>query len=102
MNRVRTKIPTLLHLVGMLLLLTFPKPALANDVAVIVGVSDYTDPTITDLKFADEDARLFAKTLVSYMGFRKKDVVVLTSKPDPAKGELLASAQNITASLQKA
>jgi hypothetical protein len=50
-------------LLAAVLLLVFPLLAHANDVAVVVGVADYADRTIPDLQFADDDARLFAKTL---------------------------------------
>ncbi|MBK8403799.1 MAG: caspase family protein [Saprospiraceae bacterium] len=36
--------------------------------AVVVGISDYQDPGITDLRFADKDAEAFANYLRSNAG----------------------------------
>jgi tetratricopeptide (TPR) repeat protein len=79
-----------------LMVLCWSSLVLANDVAIVVGVSDYEHlEAPQDLKFADEDARLFARTLHEQMKFAKEDIIVLTSKPQP--GERLASAENILA-----
>lgn len=74
--------------------LAMAQPAWANNVAVVVGNSDYKEATLTDLQFADEDARLFAQTLVRFLGYRKEDVRVLTSHPQD--GEQEATAANIS------
>jgi Flp pilus assembly protein TadD len=79
-----------------LIALSWSSFVLANDVAIVVGVSDYEHlEAQQDLKFADEDARLFARTLHEQMKFAKEDIIVLTSMPKP--GERLATAENILA-----
>lgn len=44
-----------------------------NTYAVVVGISDYQDPTIPDLKYADKDAKAFADFLKSPAGGRLDD-----------------------------
>lgn len=68
--------------------------ARANNVAVVVGTSDYRSADVPDLRFADDDARLMAKTLTTFMGYKKEFVRVLTSKPQD--GEQEATAANIS------
>lgn len=62
--------------------------ARANNVAVVVGCNG------NGLQFADADARLMAKTLVQFAGYRKEDVCILTSKPQDNERE--ATAENIS------
>ena len=40
-----------------------------NTYAVVVGISDYQDPGIPDLRFADKDAEAFANYLRSHESF---------------------------------
>lgn len=50
--------------------------------AVIIGISDYQDPKISDLKFAHRDAEVFAKYLISSSGgsVNKKNIQLLTNE----------------------
>ncbi len=86
--------------------------AYGADMAVVVGVSDYKhlptqnapmsgkSPTyLRDLRFADKDARRFAKTLVDTCKFKKENVFVFTSKPE--KSEQLATWRLIDATLSQ-
>lgn len=41
---------------------------ISNTFAVVVGISDYQDPAIPDLKYADKDAEAFAQFLRSDAG----------------------------------
>src|SRR6187399_1811246 len=80
------------------LILGLANYAIAQDVAIVVGVSDYKafkDTDNGDLRFADEDARLFSKTAIAWMGFKKENVIVLTSHP--VGDERQATAANILA-----
>src|SRR5579871_1442486 len=84
---------SLSHLFLACSLLLLACPSYANNVAVVVGNSHYDDPTIHSLQFADDDARLFAHTLITFLHYRKEDIRVLTSQPQP--GEIEATAANI-------
>ncbi|MBK8485640.1 MAG: caspase family protein [Saprospiraceae bacterium] len=44
------------------------KSIVNNTYAVVVGISDYQDPSIPDLRFADKDAEAFANYLSSDAG----------------------------------
>ncbi|MCP9236627.1 caspase family protein [Lewinella sp. JB7] len=55
----------LLHIAFLLLI---PLLIRGQATAVIVGIADFQDPGITDLRFADEDARAFAAYLQSASG----------------------------------
>ena len=68
-------------------------PAHANNVAVVVGCNG------NGLRFADDDARLFAKTLVQFAGYQKADVRVLTSQPQGEERE--ATAKNISQAIDE-
>ncbi len=56
--------------------------AAANTRAVVVGISDYQDPGISDLRFAHQDARLFAEFLESRSGGQlpKEQIRLLTNE----------------------
>lgn len=45
-----------------------PSTASKNTYAVVIGISDYQDPSIPDLRFADKDAEVFANFLRSPAG----------------------------------
>lgn len=69
------------------LLMVIPQPiawaqASAGDLyALIVGVSNYRNPTITQLKVSDKDARDFARFLETQSGlFRRVNVKLLTNE----------------------
>jgi uncharacterized caspase-like protein len=47
--------------------------------AVVVGVNDYRRTSVTDLKYAVNDARLFADALTGVQGFSPERVFVFTS-----------------------
>jgi|SRR5579871_346302 len=84
------------HLFLVYSLLLLACPSYANNVAVIVGNSHYDDPTIHSLQFADDDARLFAHTLLTSLHFKKEDIRLLTSQPKQGElKELQATAANI-------
>ena len=49
-----------------------------NTYAVVIGISDYQDPGIPDLRYADKDAEAFVKYLLSEAGGQlKKDHIKL-------------------------
>jgi uncharacterized caspase-like protein len=75
-------------LVGLSLVLlgTFAQPAWAiapweagKRYALIVGIDDYIEPTVTDLKCATSDAKLLKSTLVKEGGFSEENIFLLSS-----------------------
>ncbi len=60
--------------------------------AVVVGVSDYKDPKIPDLKYADADAQAFYDFITSPMGgsFAKENVMLLKNEQATLKNVKLA------------
>ena len=68
--------------------------------AVVVGVSDYKDPKIPDLKYADADAQSFYDFMVSPIGgnFNKENVLLLKNEQATLKNVKMA----ITNFLKKA
>jgi Tfp pilus assembly protein PilF len=62
--------------------------------AVVIGISDYLDPNISDLKYAHRDAQIFARFLLSPHGaeLKKENVVLLTN--EEATGGKIMSAMN--------
>ncbi len=57
--------------------------------ALVVGVDDYTNEEVTDLRFAGTDAKLFAEILVETLDFPKDNVFVYTTDgPDAARPRL--------------
>ena len=68
--------------------------------AVVVGISDYKDPKIPDLKYADADAQAFYDFITSPIGgnFNKENVLLLKNEQATLKNVKLA----ITNFLKKA
>ena len=60
--------------------------------AVVVGVSDYKDPKIPDLKYADADAQAFYEFITSPIGgnFNKENVLLLKNEQATLKNVKLA------------
>ena len=52
--------------------------ACARPVALVVGVSEYADPSIADLEYAASDARAIALALEDSCGFARADILLLT------------------------
>lgn len=60
--------------------------------AVVIGVDQYQNSSVTDLQYAEADARLFAETLRASAGFRPEDVFLFTTGQG---GEQVPSRTNI-------
>lgn len=60
--------------------------------AVVIGISDYKDPKIPDLKYADADAQAFYDFITSPIGgdFRKENVLLLKNDQATLKNVKLA------------
>ena len=54
-------------------------PAEENRFALVIGVEDYLDQRIGKFNYAASDARAVADALAQYAGFRKEQVVLLTT-----------------------
>jgi uncharacterized caspase-like protein/outer membrane protein assembly factor BamB len=52
--------------------------------AVVIGVNEYLDPSISNLRYCVADARLVAETLVNRCGYDQKHVLLLTDDQDRA------------------
>lgn len=52
--------------------------------ALIVGVSEYQDQTISPVPGAENDAEALREALVEYAGFPREQVLMLTSSQDPS------------------
>jgi hypothetical protein len=50
----------------------------ATSYALLVGVSEYSDPSLVDLEYAASDAREMAVALETQCGFARADILLLT------------------------
>lgn len=74
-----------------LFLPVFPASSLAANLAaknsaLIIGISQYADINIRDLKYADSDARELANILTAWGGYSPECVITLTNKQATAAG----------------
>ena len=80
-------------------------PAKAKRWALVVGVDKYTDPQISPLRGAANDARTLADALVRYSGFPSDQVILLaTDQPterQPTRVNLLRRLSNLAAAVPK-
>lgn len=80
-------------------------PANGKRWALVVGVDKYTDPQISPLRGAANDARVLADTLVRYAGFPSDQVILLaTDQPterQPTRVNLLRRLSNLAAAVPK-
>ncbi len=80
-------------------------PSRAKRWALIVGVDKYSDPQISPLRGAANDARILADALVRYAGFPPDQVILLaTDQPverQPTRVNLLRRLSNLAAAVPK-
>lgn len=73
--------------------------------ALVIGVDKYTDPQISPLKGADNDARLMADALARYAGFPEDQVILLsTDQPverQPTRVNILRRLANLSTAVPK-
>lgn len=73
--------------------------------ALVIGVDDYTDPTITKLNGAANDARTLADALSKYAGFPEDQVTLLSSDQpsqlQPRRSTILRFLSNLRANVPK-
>lgn len=73
--------------------------------ALVIGVDDYTDPTITKLTGAANDARTLADALSKYAGFPEDQVTLLSSDQpsqlQPRRSTILRYLSNLRANVPK-
>lgn len=60
--------------------------------AVVIGVSDYIDPTIPSLERPDADAELVREALVRHCNVKPEHVITLRSRPAPGESPSTRSA----------
>ncbi len=74
-------------------------PGSAKRFALIIGVDQYADTQISTLGGAANDAQALADALVSYAGFEKDNIALLTSKEpaerQPTRGNILRRLSNL-------
>ena len=73
-------------LAGLLLLCWSTSEAAGRKSALIMGISQYADIKIQDLKYADADARELAKILTNWGGYSRDCLILLTNKQATGKG----------------
>lgn len=71
------------------LLLRAPCEAGASK-ALLIGISQYADPEMNDLAYADEDVKTFSSILENFGGYRPEDIDVLLN--DKASKQRIVSA----------
>ena len=73
--------------------------------ALIIGVDQYSDPQVTGLNAASNDARLLADALVRYAGFPPEHVLLLTSNRSsdwqPTRNNILRKLSNLAGVVPK-
>ena len=69
--------------------------------AIVIGINDYVDPKIPDLRYAENDARAVYQVLVhpDYGAFPKDGVRLLLGKADAGLNAERAAARNIRAAM---
>lgn len=67
--------------------------------ALIIGIDGYEDPQINRLEAASNDAKQLAAALISYGGFPRDQVIILTSdglpRNRPSRGNILRRLSNL-------
>ena len=80
-------------------------PSKARRWALVIGVDKYTDPQISPLKGADNDARTLSDALVRYAGFPQDQVILLsTDQPterQPTRINILRRLSNLASVVPK-
>src|SRR6266705_730419 len=80
-------------------------PVKAKRWALVIGVDKYSDPQISQLKGADNDARILSYSLVRYAGFPQEQVILLsTAQPlerQPTRVNILRRLSNLSTAVPK-
>jgi len=80
-------------------------PSKAKRWAIVIGIDKYTDPQISPLKGADNDARLLSDSLIRYAGFPQDQVILLsTDQPverQPTRTNILRRLSNLASAVPK-
>jgi len=70
----------LVSLAFLALLLTGASAAAGGSKALLIGISQYADPEMNDLAYADEDVKTFASILEDFGDYRREDIDVLLNE----------------------
>jgi hypothetical protein len=65
--------------IAFLMVVTHPLHAVENR-AILIGISQYEDPDMNCLAYADEDVKEFASILTNFAGYRTSDLTVLLNQ----------------------
>ncbi|MFB6280295.1 MAG: caspase family protein [Salinibacter sp.] len=63
-----------------------------NAIAVVIGIEDYQNPAVPDVKYALEDARVMKKYLTRAMGFREENIIFEKNATGSALERLFGTA----------
>ncbi len=80
--------------------LSLPTQAGENK-AILIGVSQYEDPDMNCLAYADEDVKEFASILTNYAGYGSSDLIVLLNQSATKKRIADAIERTVKASQKK-
>lgn len=80
--------------------LAAPAHAQGTRWAIVIGINEYSRPDVTPLRYAVNDARLVAKTLVENAGFPPSQVALMTSDGEtqdkPTLGNVLSRLNDLS------
>ena len=75
--------------------------ALAENKAILIGISQYSDPDIHCLAYADEDIKTFASMLANYAGYSSRDLTVLLNSAATKQSIMNAIVETVRQSRKK-
>lgn len=64
-------------IISFTVLVLFSSPSYAENKAILIGISQYSDPDMNDLAYADEDVKAFHSVLVDFAGYKPSDIAML-------------------------
>ena len=85
--------------VAFLILVCNPAYAASNK-AILIGISQYADPDINCLAYADEDVKTFSSILTNFAGYDSSDIITLLNQK-ATKDNILKTITNAVNSSQK-
>jgi hypothetical protein len=64
-------------IISFTVLALFSSPSYAENKAILIGISQYSDPDMSDLAYADKDVEAFHSVLVDFAGYKPSDIAML-------------------------
>lgn len=72
----------------------------AQNKAILIGISQYADPDMDCIAYADEDVRTFSSVLMDYAGYQPSEVTVLLNQ-EATKDRIVKAVNNAVKSSRK-